>query len=137
MTSGSSKVQTRLLCAAAFTAILYGISSWAITPWLDTRYPRKPIKVAYLFEACSAVGQTARGDIRFFDCESYVYGILDSALALQSQLPLAQRACFPKDLPPWRLLEIVEPLLNDGNFDNDLAAPQLLRVLHESFPCGR
>jgi hypothetical protein len=88
----------------------------------------------YLYESCSSNGNTAGGDIAYFDCESYVYGVLDAYLNIKSALPLNKQACFPNDLPPWRALEIAEPL-DFGAAGRKDAAPQIIAALRKHYPC--
>ena len=58
----------------------------------DTKYPRQSVSVEYLYETCSVVGGTAGGLIPFFDCESYVYGVLDTHLSHRIEVPDPARA---------------------------------------------
>jgi hypothetical protein len=100
----------------------------------DTRYPRKEVTINFLYEACSVVGETAHGNIPFFDCESYVYGVLDTYLATRSAIPVAKRACFPAALPPWQALEIARPLTL-GNIGDQTAGPLIIEALRKQYPC--
>lgn len=116
--------------------ILLGLAlrAEAGTPWVDTRYPRKDVTLIFLFEACSNVGMTSKGQIPYFDCESYVYGVLDTYLSIRSNIALNERACFPATLPPWRALEIAEPLML-GEKSAQPAGPVIIDALRKEFPC--
>lgn len=110
-------------------------TSGASVPW-QTRNPRRQVTVDYLYEACSAVGDTARGDIPNFDCESYVYGVLDAYIAIRSRLPIQDRACFPADIEPWRALKIANP--QPGTYDrSQSAATFLIGVMKARYPCRK
>ena len=100
------------------------------------RKRRSPVTLEYLQEACMNVGQTAGGMIPQFDCESYVYGVLDAYLRVRDWVPINQRSCFPANIPPWRVLEIVEHSNLNYKFD-DIAAPLLIEALRKKFPCSK
>ena len=106
----------------------------AITPWIDTRLPREEVTVDGLYEACSVVGETAHGDIPYFDCESYVYGILDAYLKVRDAIPKKERACFPPKIEPWRILQMADP--KPGTYKGtQTAASFLLDFLKRAYPC--
>ena len=122
------------------TALLLSVASlWvgecaAANP-SETRYTRHDVTVDYLYEACSVVGQTAKGDIPFFDCESYVYGVLDSYLKVSASIPKPSRACFPERIEPWRVLEMADP--KPGTYRTDQsAAAYLIDFLRKRYPCS-
>ena len=100
----------------------------------ETRYPRRQVTVDGLYEACSVVGGTAKGDIPYFDCESYVYGVLDAYLAVRESVPKNRRACFPADIPPWRALEDAHSLILSSEHSST-AAPALIEALRKKYPC--
>jgi hypothetical protein len=108
----------------------------AVNP-TDTKYPHKDISIDFLYEACSNVGETAQGRIRFFDCESYVYGLLDAYVAVRQRIPADQRACFSSNIPPWQILEEVRPLVmnNEPNTDKINAGLLIIRALKVLYPC--
>ena len=101
-----------------------------------SRKPRMQVTYEYLYETCSVVGETARGLIPYFDCESYVYGVLDTYLRVKNSIPKAQRICFPENIPPWRVLEISYKF-NNKYQSADIAAPLILEALHKKFPCSK
>jgi hypothetical protein len=116
------------------TWLLLGANALAATPWVDHRTPRKSVTLDFVYEACSNVGQTAYGRIQNFDCESYVYGVLDTYLAMRPHVPVSQRACFPEDLPPWRALEVTWPLLQSPASEKE-AGPEIIKALTKAYPC--
>jgi len=101
----------------------------------ETRYPRHDVTVDDLYEACSAVGQTAKGDIPYFDCESYVYGVLDTYLKVSASIPNASRACFPERIEPWRVLQMADPKPGTYRADQSAAA-YLIDFLRKRYPCS-
>lgn len=115
-----------LLLAFSFTAA-------ATTPW-EARDPHRTVTVDYLYEACSEIGTTAKGDIPYFDCESYVYGVLDAYAKLRAGIPMKRRACFPEDIEPWRVLEMANP--KPGTYNRrQTAASFLIDFLRKRYPC--
>lgn len=120
----------RPTCAVLLAAFsTWGASACASEP------ERSKVTVDYLYEACAAVGQTARGTIPYFDCRSYVHGVLDSYLAVQAGLPAPQRACFPPAITPEEVLDIGRgPLADRGT---EIAAPALIDELRKAYPCKR
>jgi Rap1a immunity proteins len=101
----------------------------------ETRYPRQTVTVDGLYEACGVVGETAKGDIPYFDCESYVYGVLDAYIKVSSVIPGADRACFPPRIEPWRVLEMANP--KPGTYRKDQSAASfLIDFLKKRYPCS-
>ena len=120
--------------AILFVALLVVGLAQATTPWIDTKSPRADVTVDGLYEACSVVGETAHGDIPYFDCESYVYGVLDAYTKVSSRLPKAERACFPERIEPWRVLEMANP--KPGTYSkSQTAAAFLIDFLRKRYPC--
>ena len=128
-------VLTRATLIFTLVAGLIGVTSaHATNPWVDSRLPRRTITMDFLYEACSAVGETAHGDVPFFDCESYGYGLIDSYVSIRDSIPSADRACFPADLAPWRALQLAAPLDTPEN-GRKVAAPIVIQALRHAFPC--
>jgi hypothetical protein len=124
--------------ATAFLAFVILVSASALqarTP-SDTRLPRKKVTIDFLYEACADVGDPAseRGEIPFFDCESFVYGVLDAYLIARSGIPQERRACFPDSLPPWKALEDVHEIIGQTQ-GSRLAAPVIIESLRKKYPC--
>jgi len=107
----------------------------ALTP-ADTRRTRQQVTMDFLYEACGDVeADKSRGMIPYFDCESYVYGVLDAYLSIRESIPKSQRACFPADLAPWQAIEIAHPLAF-GEQSSKAAAPVLIEALRKTYPCS-
>ena len=103
----------------------------------QTHSPREVVTVDFLYESCGVVGRTAKGQIPFFDCESYVYGVLDSYLAVRSSLPQNERACFPASIAPWKVLEDARALGIVDSEGSQIAAPELIEAMRKKYPCKR
>jgi hypothetical protein len=120
----------RTSLAAAVLAFAVAWPAAAATP-LDTKRPRETVTVDFLLEACSVVGETAYGMIPHFDCESFLYGVLDTAAAAPQPL-----ACVPAGTAPWQVYEL---LLAEDVADarrGEPAAAYVLERLRSAFPCG-
>jgi hypothetical protein len=119
----------------ALVVLVSTLDVYARTP-SDTRLPRRKVTIDYLYEACADVGDPAseRGDIPFFDCESFVYGVLDAYLVVRSGIPQERRACFPESLPPWKALEEVHEIIGETE-GTHLAAPVIIESLRKKYPC--
>lgn len=109
-------------------------SSYAKSP-SEMRNPRRGVTVDYLYESCASVGETAKGDIPYFDCESYVYGVLDAYTKISGEIPKESRACFPAKIEPWRVLEMANPKV--GSYSPvQSAASFLIDFLRKRYPCS-
>lgn len=113
----------------AGAALLMSLPALAATP-LDTKRPRETVTVDFLLEACSVVGETAYGMIPHFDCETYLYGVLDTAAAGPQPL-----ACVPAGTAPWQVYETLQAAPLDDAQRGEPAAPWVLAQLREEFPC--
>lgn len=120
--------------AAILTLIAASSAANAVTP-LETRNPHETVTLNYFMEACSVIGQTASGIVPYFDCESYLYAVMDTQRALNPSLPAEMQACFPDDLPPWQLWASIGPDVPASDW-NRPAAPSIARVLRKEYPCA-
>ena len=119
--------------------MLASVSSAFAVESAVSRNPREQVTVDFLFEACSNVGDTAKGLIPFFDCESYVYGVLDTYLSIRQAIPSERRACFSDYLPPWKAIEAVRSLIKDdqwAHLGSKTAAPVIIELLAKKYPCN-
>ena len=127
----------------------------AATP-VDTRHSRETITLEFLMEACSVVGETAHGMVPHFDCESFLYGVIDAHAAIEATRGDARRSCVGHGIAPWQLYALVDDEFGDDGevagapgFDatgpryriarerwNGPAAPLLVEVLENAYPCG-
>jgi hypothetical protein len=114
-------------------ALLIATTGWAATP-LDSRNPKQMLTVDNFFEACTVIGETAYGMIPHFDCETYLYGIVDTYQSLNPSLPAKQRLCLPENLAPWQLYEVLLTFDVEGRRE-DNAASYILKALIDTYPC--
>jgi len=120
-----SKMIILLICLLPFVA--------AATPPPEHRKVRDSITLDYLLESCSDVGGTAYGDIPYFDCDSYIYGVLDTYLQARHFIPVAQRSCFPEKLTPAQVLDIAWHW--DIKLGKNKAELMLIEMLRKKYPC--
>ena len=108
------------------------VSTFAKTP-LESKNPPAKVTLDYFLEACTVVGETQFGMIPNFDCESYIYGVLDAHAATQSNLKKPQ-VCIPKNIAPWQVYEIVSAAPIKPS-EHQTAAPTIIKALSEKYPC--
>lgn len=112
--------------------MLFSTTLYAITP-LDIKHKRETVTLDYFLEACTVIGETSGGMIPHFDCESYLYGVLDGYSAVREQLPVKERACFPKAIAPWQVYELMQKqIVVDGHKP---AVQVILESLRTKYPC--
>ena len=120
-----------------FTFLILFLASGihAETP-LDKKQPRQSVTIDYLLESCTAIGETGSGMIPYFDCESYIYGVLDSYLVNYDSIKQSERACYPKSIAPWEVYNelLSSPAPEDGAAP---AAPYIIDVLRKKYPCKK
>ena len=121
------------LRVALLLLALLPLPSLSKTP-LDTRQSRQVISMDYLMESCTVVGETAGGMVPHFDCESFLYGILDAQLALRGAARSQGGACFPADIAPWQVYEHLVAMDRRGDWSQP-AAPFIVDALKERYPC--
>ena len=119
----------------ASLCLLWAMCAQTITPTAASPQERNEVTANFLFEACAVIGQTARGMIPHFDCHSYVYGVLDTYLAIRQSVPKADRTCFPASLAPWQALKDVEPLVDWKKEGSIPAGPVIINALRKTYPC--
>lgn len=119
--------------SAAQSLPLIATSSSAHTP-LDGQRKRESISLDYLMEACAVVGQTAGGMIPYFDCESYIYGILDAELAASSSHGQGRGVCVPVGLAPWEVYRNIGKGIPRSLWSKP-AAPLIIQFLRRNHPC--
>jgi hypothetical protein len=113
-----------LVCAAL---LFSAAQAQAGTP-LHTRNKHQVVTYEFLMEACTVVGETAYGMLPHFDCESYLYGVLDAHAAL-----MAPKVCAPPTLPAWKLYQDLLEVPR-GQW-NRPAAQLIVKTLARKYPC--
>lgn len=84
--------------------VFFSASAFAKTP-LDSKNPTATVTLDYFLEACTVVGETQFGMIPNFDCESYIYGVLDTYAATQTKLKKPQ-LCIPQILHHGKCMKL-------------------------------
>lgn len=90
----------------------------------------------YLMESCSVIGETSNGMIPFFDCEPYIYGVMDSHVAIRASLKVSEQACFPGGLAHWQVYKEIESAIPRSEWGKRPAAPHLIQLLRKKYPCN-
>ncbi len=119
-------------------AIPVNVSAAPTPPWEARPAQRNTVTLDFLLETCDAVGKTARGMIPYFDCDSYIYGVLDAYLEVRDRLPFEKRACFPASITPGQVLKDIWHLAsqNDDRLSRT-AAPTIIEELRKKYPCSK
>jgi hypothetical protein len=124
----------RAMGYATVASLALGVAiAHAQTP-LDTRHKRESVTLDFFLEACTVVGKTAYGKIPHFDCESYIYGVLDSQLAGRASSTGAARTCFPAPIAPWEVYRELDTTITSGQRKQP-AADVIVGVLRKKYPC--
>ena len=124
----------RAMGYATVVLLAFGVAiAHGQTP-LDTRHNRESVTLDFFLEACSVVGKTAYGKIPHFDCESYIYGVLDAQLAVRASPDGAARACFPGRIAPWEVYRELDTSITSGQRQQP-AADFIISLLRKKYPC--
>lgn len=117
-----------MLASVTWFALLGASYVYAVSP-IETKHPKQWVSGDFFMEACAVVGETAHGMIPHFDCESYIYGVVD-ALSVTRSLP-----CLPKQLAPWQVYEAVLSLSPSSAALQQHAATLIFSALRKKYPC--
>lgn len=132
----------RYICSVIICMWLF--PAHAVTSW-DYKKPRETITLDFLFEVCAKdMGDPngIGGIVPFFDCDSYIYGVLDSYLLIRDYIPKKERVCLPVDISPWKVLEDTKNIFytDKGRFKvpyngTNSASEEIIKELHKKYPC--
>jgi hypothetical protein len=103
------------------------------------RYPAGPngINIQFFLESCAVPGNTARGMIPHFDCQSYVLGVIGAYKQLKSSVRKSRQMCLQSDITTKDVLELIwEQYPNWDTPANRQASEVILEVLQKRFSCG-
>jgi hypothetical protein len=103
-------------------------------------YPVKPggIKIQFLLEACAFQGGAERGMIPYFDCQSYVLGVVDSYRTIEASIAKEKRICIPENVTTRDILELIWNAYPQWDVPESRgAADVILEVLKKRYPCGK
>jgi hypothetical protein len=101
-------------------------------------YPARPsgIKIQFFLEACAVPGETARGIIANFDCQSYVLGVIDTYRQLNQSIQKSKNVCPPADITTKDVLELMWSQYPNWNIPETRQASEvILEVLRRRFSC--
>ena len=95
------------------------------------------IKVQFFLEACSVPGKTKFGMVPYFDCQSFVLGVVSTYRQLNSQLPKSNQLCIPESLTTKNLLELILKQYPNWSIKEErLASEVILETLKSNYSCG-
>lgn len=103
-------------------------------------YPAKPggIKIQFFLEACAVPGETANGMIPYFDCQSYVLGIIDSYRLLKSSSSREFQICLPENITARDVLELIWEKYPNWEIPAHRQATEVIfEVLQKNFGCRK
>lgn len=110
-------------------------------------HPRAKVTLDYWGEACSIdMGDPVLrgGVIPYFDCQSYLYGMLDAYLSVSKFIPKNQRVCLPINISPWQILQDTKYIFDVSPTNDDFRKPyngpntasvEIIKELHKKYPC--
>lgn len=109
-------------------------------------HPRAKVTLDYWGESCDIdMGDPVLkgGIIPYFDCQSYIYGILDAYISIRDFIPKKERVCFPKNITPWQVLQDTQYIdLSDDKITLrkpyngfNTASVEIIKELHKKYPC--
>lgn len=103
-------------------------------------YPAKPaaIKIDFLMEACADPGGGERGMVPYFDCQSYVLGVVDSYRLLRNSIAKEKTVCLPENVTTREIVKLIYSTYRQEPFpQNRGAADVILEVLRKKYPCNK
>lgn len=131
-----------------FFFLVFFISASQATTLKDwgKSHPRGKVTLDYWGESCDIdMGDPVLkgGTIPYFDCQSYIYGILDAYISIRDFIPKKERVCFPKNITPWQVLQDTQYIdLSDDKITLrkpyngfNTAAVEIIKELHKKYPC--
>jgi hypothetical protein len=137
------KIDNRLLSTTILILLLTFFPCISLAQHVNPKccnYPAKPdaVKIQFFLEACAVPGETARGMIPYFDCQSYVLGIIDGYRLLKSSSPKDSQICLPESITTREVLELIWKTYPNWEIaENRQAGEVILEVLRKEFRCGR
>jgi hypothetical protein len=96
------------------------------------------IKIQFFLEACSVPGETKFGMVPYFDCQSFVLGVVSAYRQVNSQLPKPNQLCIPESLTTKNLLELILKQYPNWNIKEErLASEVILEALKSNYSCSK
>lgn len=103
-------------------------------------YPAKPgsIKIQFFLEACAVPGETEKGMVPYFDCQSYVLGIIDAYRKIKDLTPEKNQICIPENITTKDVLELIWKAYPNWDVPAERDAGDVIfEVLKKEFPCKK
>ncbi len=103
-------------------------------------YPAKPgsVKIQFFLEACAVPGETERGLIHYFDCQSYVLGIIDVYRKVKDTIPKREQICVPDNITTRDVLESIWKKYPNWNVEEKRdASDVILEILKDKYLCQK
>jgi hypothetical protein len=103
-------------------------------------YPANPngIKIHVFLESCAVPGESARGMIPYFDCQSYVLGVIDTRRQLNPLIPDSEKICLPTNITTKDVLELIWKQYPNWDIPESRQASEvILEVLQKEFSCKK
>lgn len=128
--------------------LIFFISASQATTLKDwgKNHPREKVTLDYWGESCDIdMGDPVLkgGTIPYFDCQSYIYGMLNIYISIRDFIPKKERVCFPENITPWQVLQDTQYIeLSDdkktlrkpyNGFNT--ASVEIIKELHKKYPC--
>jgi alkylhydroperoxidase/carboxymuconolactone decarboxylase family protein YurZ len=89
-------------------------------------------------EACADPGGGERGMIPYFDCQSYVLGVVDSYRLLKDNIAKEKQMCLPENVTTREIVKLIYITYRQEPFpQNRSASDVILEVLKKKYPCSR
>ncbi len=97
---------------------------------------KEAIKIQFFLEACSVPGETQHGMVPYFDCQSFVLGVVSTYRQVNFQLPKESQLCIPESLTTKNLLELIlKKYPNWGIKEERLASEVIIETLKINYFC--
>jgi len=135
------KIPDRLLSTIVVILTLTVLSSISRAQHVNPKccdYPARPdaVKIQFFLEACAVPGESERGMMPYFDCQSYVLGIIDGYRLLKSSSPKDRQICLPESITTREVLELIwKSYPNWEIAEHRQAAEVILEVIRKEFQC--
>jgi hypothetical protein len=103
-------------------------------------YPAKSggIKIQFLLEACAVPGETARGLIPYFDCQSFFLGTIEAYRRLKVYIPKENQTCIPENITTKDVLELIWRAYPNWDIPAHRDATEvILEVLEKEYSCSK
>lgn len=130
----------RFLIIALLSVVSVTSYAYDHTPKNCCNYLARPsgIKIQPFLESCFATGETARGAIPYFDCQSYVLGVIDASRNVKSSASKSRGLCLPSEITTKDVIDLIWDKYPNWDVPaHRKASAVILEVLGEKYPCKK